>query len=42
VPTAKLERIANNLMDAEHAGLDALTDDDPVPLPAPKLGLVVQ
>ena len=27
MPTAKLERIANNRMDAEHAGLDALMDD---------------
>ena len=27
IPTAKLERIANNRMDTEHAGLDALMDD---------------
>ena len=27
MPTAKLERIANNRVDAEHAGLDALMDD---------------
>jgi len=27
IPKAKLERIANNRMDAEHAGLDDLIDD---------------
>ncbi|MSP03282.1 MAG: type II toxin-antitoxin system prevent-host-death family antitoxin [Acetobacteraceae bacterium] len=27
MPAARLERIANNRMDAEHAGLDALMDD---------------
>lgn len=27
MPAAKLERIANNRMDAERAGLDALMDD---------------
>ena len=27
MPAAKLERIANNRMDAEHTGLDALMDD---------------
>ena len=27
IPKAKLERIANNRMDAEHAGLDDLMDD---------------
>jgi prevent-host-death family protein len=27
MPTAKLERIANNRMDVEHAGLDDLMDD---------------
>lgn len=27
MPAAKLERIANTRMDAEHAGLDALMDD---------------
>jgi prevent-host-death family protein len=27
MPIAKVERIANNKMDAEHAGLDALMDD---------------
>jgi len=27
MPIAKVERIANNRMDAEHAGLDALMDD---------------
>lgn len=27
MPATKLERIANNRMDAEHAGLDALMDD---------------
>jgi prevent-host-death family protein len=27
MPAAKLERIANNRMNAEHAGLDALMDD---------------
>jgi prevent-host-death family protein len=27
MPVARLERIANNRMDAEHAGLDGLMDD---------------
>jgi prevent-host-death family protein len=27
MPSAKIKRIANNRMDAEHAGLDALMDD---------------
>jgi len=27
MPTAKVERIANNRMDAEHASLDGLMDD---------------
>jgi prevent-host-death family protein len=27
LPAAKIERIAKNRMDAEHAGLDALMDD---------------
>ena len=27
MPAAKIERIANNRMDAEHASLDALMDD---------------
>jgi prevent-host-death family protein len=41
MPGAKIERIANNRMDPRHAGLDDLADDRPVPLPAPRLGLVV-
>lgn len=27
MPLVKIERVANNRMDAEHAGLDALMDD---------------
>lgn len=40
MPREKLERIANNRMDEEHAGLDALMNEWGMPLPEPKLGLV--